>query len=104
MEKIVILPALENKLFGLVFILHDKEYFGFVESALAYVDNIIDFIYTIPRRKHKKTKNSKYGGSLYCSYKANSSTTWIVCFDFQDDTWLIKNITNNHSEDYSFII
>ena len=44
MEKIVILPALENKLFDLVFILHDKEYFGFAESAIAYVDNIIDFI------------------------------------------------------------
>jgi hypothetical protein len=102
MEKIIILPALENKLFHLVFILHDKEYFGFAESALAYVDNIIDFIYTIPRLKHKKTKNSKYG-SYYCSHKANSTTTWFICFDFEDDLYLIKNITNNHSEDYTLI-
>ena len=61
MAKIVILPVLENKLFDLVFILHDKEYFGFVETAIAYVDDIINFIYTIPLQKHKKTKNNKFG-------------------------------------------
>jgi len=55
MAKIVILPALESKLFDLVFTLHDKEYFGFVETAIAYVDDIINFIHTISLRKHKKT-------------------------------------------------
>ncbi|MEO7490865.1 MAG: hypothetical protein ABIU77_27355 [Ferruginibacter sp.] len=103
MAKIVILPALESKLFDLVFILHDKEYFGFVETAIAYVDDIIDFIYTIPKRKHKKTKNNKYG-SYYCSYKKNPATTWFICFDFEEEVYLVKNITNNHTEDYTLII
>lgn len=103
MEKIVILPELENKLFDLIFTLYNKEYFGFVESAIAYVDNILDFINTIPNRKHKKTKNSKYG-PYYCSYKSNSTTTWFICFNFEDDVYLIKNITNNHSEEYTLVI
>jgi hypothetical protein len=103
MEKIVILPALENKLFDLIFILYDKEYFGFPENALAYVDNIIDFIYSIPTLRYKKTKNSKYG-TYYCSYKPNRSTTWFICFDFEDKTYLIKNITNNHTKEYTQII
>ncbi len=34
MATIVILPPLEGKLFDLVFILHDKEYFGFIETLL----------------------------------------------------------------------
>ncbi len=103
MEKIVILPELESKLFDLVFILYDKEYFGFVESALAYVDKIVDFMYTIPIIRHKKTKNNKYG-TFYCSYKSNPSTTWFISFDFEDDTYLIKNITNNHTKEYLQII
>jgi hypothetical protein len=56
MEKIVIMPALESKLFDLVFTLYDNEYFGFVENALAYVDKIVDFMYTIPALRHKKLK------------------------------------------------
>jgi hypothetical protein len=103
MAKIIILPALEDKLFDLVFILRDKAYFGFVETAIAYVDNIINFIYTIARRKHKKTKNNKFG-SYYCSYKVNAATTWFICFDVEADVYLIKNITNNHTEDYTLII
>jgi hypothetical protein len=103
MEKIVILPALESKLFDLVFTLYDNEYFGFVENALAYVDKIVDFMYSIPALRHKKTKNYKYG-TYYCSYKSNRSTTWFVCFDFEDDIYLIKNITNNHSKEYLQII
>lgn len=103
MEKIVILPELENKLFELVFILHDKEYFGFVDSAITYVDSIIDFIYTIPKLRHKKTKNYKYG-AYYCSYKPNRTTTWFICFDFEDNIYLIRNITNNHTKEYTQII
>jgi hypothetical protein len=56
MEKIVILPALESKLFDLVLTLYDNEYFGFVENALTYVDKIVDFMYTIPALRHKKPK------------------------------------------------
>lgn len=54
MEKIVILPALENKLFDLIFILHDKEYFGFAESAIAYVDKITN-IFSFPNMKNRRS-------------------------------------------------
>ena len=63
MAKIVILPVLENKFFDLVFILYDKEYFGFVKTAIAYVDVSTLFM---PFQKREKPKNNK-SGSYNCS-------------------------------------
>ena len=51
MEKIIILPELEDKLFDMVNLFYEKEYFGFLDSALVYIDNIVNFIYTIPTLK-----------------------------------------------------
>jgi hypothetical protein len=97
--KVILLPLLEDKLFDIVFMLYNKEYFGFIESAFNYVDEIVNFIYTIPTLKHKRTKNKKHG-AYYCRYKPNKNTTWYITFDIEDDLYLIKNITNNHSKDY----
>lgn len=103
MEKVVISPFVVNKLDSLILILFEKEYFGFMESAIDYVDNIYDFILTIPSQNKKRTKKIKFG-AWYCSYKANSKTTYFITFDCENDVYLVKNITNNHSRDYpSFI-
>ena len=98
-KKIKLTDPLINKLNSLVDILYYKEYFGFRDSAKDYVNAIYDFIYTIPTLKHRQTKNKKHGG-YYCRYKPNKNTTWYITFDIEDDLYLIKDITNNHSKDY----
>ncbi len=103
MEKVIISPFVVNKLESLILVLFENEYFGFMESAMDYVDNIYDFILSIPSEKKKRTKKSKFG-NWYCSYKANRKTTYFITFDYERGIYLIKNITNNHSSDYpSFI-
>ncbi|MEO6639399.1 MAG: hypothetical protein ABIN25_14060 [Ginsengibacter sp.] len=100
MEEVILLPSVNDKLKNLVFVLYKKEYFSFLESAEKYVNNIYDFIYAIPTLQHKPTKNKNYG-EYYCRYRHNKNTTWYITFDHEDDLYLIKNITNNHSKDYS---
>jgi hypothetical protein len=99
MAKIILDDLVILKLKELGEILYEDEYFGFVEDALEYADSLKEFIYTIPDLKHKRTSYTKYG-SYYCKYKHNHKTTWYITFDVDDDTYLILNITNNHSADY----
>jgi hypothetical protein len=89
MAKIILDDLVILKLKELGEILYEDEYFGFVEDALEYADYL----------KHKRTSYTKYG-SYYCKYKHNHKTTWYITFDVEDDTYLILNITNNHSADY----
>lgn len=103
MEEVVIMPELTDKLNEIIRLLYVKEYFGFLDSAFEYGDKIYDFIYTIPSRKAKSTKDSKYG-EYYCSYKPNQNTTWYLIFDKEDNRYLIRDITNNHSPDYDRFI
>ena len=103
MEEVIILPELEDKLFDLVTILYKENYFSFLESSLSYVDNIVNFIYTIPTLQFKEAANKKFG-KYYCSYKANRNTTWYITFDKQDERFIIQYITNNHTEEYPYFI
>lgn len=103
MGEVNIDPHLEDKLFKLVFILHTREYFGFMDSAFDYVSKIFEFIKTIPSLKYKITYNKKFG-AFYATYKANSNTTWYIIFDKIDNQYYINEITNNHCEDYSYVI
>lgn len=79
--------------------LHNKKYFGSKELATEYVLNLIDFIYTIPNISHRITKNAMHG-KYYSTYKYSFNTTWYVSFDIENDKYIVKNITNNHSPDY----
>ncbi len=103
MEEIILLPEVISKLNQLVNILYEKEYFGFIDSAFNYANNIYDFIYTIPQQRYKLTANKKLG-TYYCSFKANRNTTWYITFDKQDNRYLIQDISNNHSADYAYFI
>ena len=103
MEEVIILPELEDKLFNMVSLFYEEEYFGFLVSALAYIDNIVNFIYSIPTLRYKETANNKFG-EYYCSYKANRNTTWYITFDKQDDRFIVQYITNNHTEEYPYFI
>jgi hypothetical protein len=87
-EEIILLPEVIYKLNQLVNILYEKEYFGFIDSAFNYANNIYDFIHTIPQQQHKLTANKKFG-TYYCSFKANRNTTWYITFDKTDTRYLI---------------
>jgi hypothetical protein len=99
MEKIVISSNVRKALDELVDILYYKEYFSYKKSAQDYINNLYDFILTIPSLRYKTTLNKKYG-AFYCCYKHNAKTSWYFLFDIEDNTYFIKNITNNHSEKY----
>jgi hypothetical protein len=99
MEQIIIFPYVEETLILLVEKLYNKEYFGFKESAKDYVDTIVEFMFTMPALKHKRTLKPRHG-AYYCTYKHNSKTSWYISFDIEGDLYNIKNITNNHSADY----
>jgi hypothetical protein len=103
MEQIEVTPFVEDKLKELVTILFNNEYFGFIDSSIEYVNNIVDFLYTIPTLKHKKC-NIEKDGAFYCKIKENPKTTWFVTFDKVNEIYIIKNIYNNHSNEYAAFV
>jgi hypothetical protein len=103
MEKVKILNSVRLHIDDYITLFYDEEYFGFLESSEEYVNKIYDFISTIPKQRSKPTKNNRYG-AYYCRYKANSNTTWYVVFDIDDDCYLVRFITNNHSREYAVYI
>jgi hypothetical protein len=77
MGQIAISIIVQQQLESLLELLYIEGYFGFKEDAINYVDDLINFIYTIPNQKHLLTNNSKYG-SHYCKYKVNKHTTFFL--------------------------
>ncbi len=85
-------------------ILFEEEYFGFKSSAEQYVLSIVNFIYKIPKLKHYKTLNPKWG-HFYVKYKpAKSKTQYFIIFDRKEDKFLVKNIISNHTKEYPMFI
>jgi hypothetical protein len=103
MEKVIMLPELAHTLNELIHTLYEEEYFGFIISAQEYIDNIINFIYTIPTQRQRTTKNKIYG-EFYCTYKHNNKTSWYIFFDKEEDIFLATFITNNHFPLYPMLI
>jgi hypothetical protein len=103
MEKVKILNSVRLEIDDYITLFYDEEYFGFLESYEEYVNKIYDFIYTIPTLHRKQTHNNRYG-AYYCCYKANTNTTWYIVFDIEDDDYLVRFITNNHSREYAVYI
>ena len=103
MEKVKILNSVRLEIDDYITLFYDEEYFGFLESSEEYVNKIYDFIYTIPTLRRKQTHNKRYG-AYYCSYKANANTTWYIVFDIDDNDYLVRFITDNHSREYAVYI
>ncbi|MCY7290785.1 MAG: hypothetical protein LH615_01245, partial [Ferruginibacter sp.] len=61
MEKIILLPEVIYKFNELINILYEKEYFGFIESSFNYVNDIYDFIHSLPTLNYKENANKKFG-------------------------------------------
>jgi len=99
MAQIILSALVDENLKTLIDVLYQKGYFGFKESAYEYVNKIYDFIYTVPEHAARPCKDSKYG-KHYVVFKMNSTTTYYITFDFEGEFYLIKNIFNNHSQEY----
>ena len=86
-------------------VLFEKEYFGFEESAIKYVNDLFDdIVATIAIRPHKPAPEyfDKYGKNMeYAVFRKNKRTSWYVFFRVykQNDeiVYQIRYIANNHS-------
>ena len=101
---VLFLPEVEAYLFELVEILYKKEYFGFKESALKYVEDLQqDIISTLPNRHRRYAPPlfDRYGKNmLYSIFPKSKATKWYVFYTIYNDNgefvFLVRYISNNH--------
>lgn len=102
--RIVFLPEVLDYFNDLTTILYEREYFGFEETAVRYVNELLDDIRTTLPSKVSKLAPSyfnRYGkGMRYATFRKNKVTQWYVFFTkYQDEgggVYMIRYITNNH--------
>ncbi len=102
--KILYLPEVRLYFKELAWLLYEKEYFGFEESAIKYVEDLFNDIDKSLPSKHSKKASSyfdRYGKNMhYAVFKKNSHTQWYVFFQILDDNgetvYLVRYISNNH--------
>ncbi len=102
--KIVFLPEVLDYFNELTTILYEQEYFGFEESALAYVDELIDNIkgsLHIKLSRKAPAYFNKYGKDIqYAIFRKNKKTQWFVFFTIYKNgnelIYLVRHISNNH--------
>ena len=90
---------------NLVTILYEKEYFGFEEAAIRYVDELLDdIIANLPTKLHKPAPKyfDRYGnGMYYANFRKNKQTTWYVFFRIYikngETFYQVRYIANNHT-------
>ncbi|RZK31165.1 MAG: hypothetical protein EOO61_18365 [Hymenobacter sp.] len=100
MLPVKIAPLVDQKLDELFDVLLEENYFSDEENSRAYCNNIRTFIKSLPNHKYFSTKN-KLWGTYYAAYKANRRTTWYITFDtVAGKGYLVRNIFNNHTEEY----
>ncbi len=99
--KIIFAPEVSIYLKEITEILYEKEYFGFEEDAIDYIETIIvDILETLPHRVRKMapTYFSRYGKEMsYSVFKKNDNTQWYVFYNLEDDIFYIRYIGNNHT-------
>ncbi len=85
----------------LIFILYNENYFGFIENAESYVDEIYDSTkaYILLKQYKKSPEKLKKHGNFYVTFKVNKKTTWYIFFNKKDNKYLVKYITNNHNKE-----
>ena len=80
--------------------LYDEKYFSFQENAEAYVNKLIDFIYTIDSITHYRKSKPKEG-KFYIKYKTDHGRFWIIIFDKEAKRYVIQDVLNDKSNEYS---
>ncbi len=102
--RVIALPEVRIYLKELSKLLYEKDYFGFEDSALKYVEDLFKDIETTLHSKVKKSAPpyfNKYGkGMQYSTFRKNKNTQWFVFFTiYERDNeliYLVRYITNNH--------
>ena len=103
--NVIAIPEVQQYLQSLKKILFEKEYFGFEESAIKYVNDLFDDIITnLPTKQHYSAPNyfDKYGKNMkYASFRKNKQTTWYVFFRMykinNEEVYQVRYIANNHT-------
>ena len=103
--NIYIIPEVKEYLNNHVAILYEKEYFGFEDAAIKYVDEQLDdIIANLPTKQHKPAPKhfNKYGkGMYYARFRKNRQTTWYAFFskymEKKETFYVIRYIANNHT-------
>lgn len=85
---------------NLIEILVEKKYFSSKRSSKIYVQKIYDFIeFELADFPAKSSPEHLINlGSYFAFHKANNTTTWYIFFEKSDNKFLVRFITNNHSE------
>jgi len=102
---VIAIPEVRQYLESLKKVLFEKEYFGFEESAIKYVNDLFDDIITnLPVRPKKRAPKyfDKYGkGMYYASFMKNKRTRWYVFFKIYREkgklVYQVRYIGNNHT-------
>jgi len=82
LEKIGYRPEVKQYLKDLAYILFKREYFGYLQTSIEYVERLtMDIEKYIDIKQHKHTPRAlvKYG-KYYASFSINRRTTWYVIF------------------------
>ena len=97
-NKVALLPEVYDFLDVLAQTLLEKDYVSYIEHGENIVDDIIDFVKTIPYAPHyhltpyAQVYFSRYGQNLqYTFFKRKSSkhTTWYIFFSRQEDLYIV---------------
>lgn len=102
--KIIFLPEVLEYFNELSTILYEKDYFGFEEDALNYVDELLHDIEENLNTSVQRPAPSyfdKHGARMsYATFRRNKSTQWYVFFSKyrkeKEIIYLIRHISNNH--------
>jgi len=102
--KVLFSPLVRSCFQEMEEILYKKEYFGFEDSAIQYVRELIFEIRdTLPRcrKKPAPTYFNRFGKNLYySSFRKNKATQWYVFFTIYsangEDVYLVQYLSNNH--------
>lgn len=106
-SSVIVSVVIKYYLLDLIDTLLEKEYFSLIEYAEALVDDILDYVYTIPEIPHYRLSSvaqkrfGRYGKDLHYVFfkrKTSKNTTWYIFFSRQNGRYIIRYITNNHKD------
>lgn len=91
--KVIIPKEIITYLMDLADTLFEKDYYSYIEYANILIDDILDFIHTLPHAPHYNLSHTaemrfnRYGKDLQ-----------YVFFNRKGDRYIIRYITNNHKD------
>lgn len=102
--EVLIVPEVEEYIDILPYMLLSGGYYSNVANADKYADDILRFIYSLPRLPHYNVKPEfeyhfwRYGEDLQYAFYRKGSTTWYVFFIEQPGRLLVTHLSNNWVE------